>query len=87
MRCDRTQFEDERSSWWDFKGQVMDIPFRPSEKLWSQQSLPSSICTAPDCAQCRSPMMVILCEPDLHNCMVATYRCRKCGLLDRAQVQ
>jgi hypothetical protein len=21
MRCDRTQFEDERSSWWDFKGQ------------------------------------------------------------------
>ena len=42
---------------------------------------------APLCAQCRSPMTIVLCEPDFHNFIVATYRCAECGLLDRAQIQ
>ena len=42
---------------------------------------------APLCAQCRSPMTIVLCEPDFHNFIVATYRFGECGLLDRAQIQ
>jgi hypothetical protein len=34
---------------------------------------------------CKSIVLVI-CEPDFHDSMVATYRCRECGLLDRAEV-
>jgi hypothetical protein len=32
-------------------------------------------------------MTIVLCEPDFHNFIVATYRCGECGLLDRAQIQ
>ena len=41
---------------------------------------------APLCAQCRSPMTIVLCEPDFVNSIVATYRCAECGLLDRGQI-
>lgn len=41
---------------------------------------------APLCAQCRSPMTVVLCEPEFNNFIVATYRCAECGLLDRGQI-
>jgi hypothetical protein len=42
---------------------------------------------APLCAQCHGPMIIVICEPDFENSMMATYRCSKCGLLDRAQIQ
>jgi hypothetical protein len=38
------------------------------------------------CAQCRKSMILVICEPDFHDSMVATYRCQECGLLDRAEV-
>src|SRR4051794_13197886 len=41
---------------------------------------------SPLCAQCRKSMILVICEPDFHNSMVATYRCQECGLLDRAVV-
>ena len=41
---------------------------------------------SPLCAQCRKSMVLVICEPDFHNSMVATYRCQECGLLDRAEV-
>jgi hypothetical protein len=43
--------------------------------------------SAPLCAQCRGPMIIVVCEPDFENSMMATYRCAECGLLDRAQIQ
>ena len=41
---------------------------------------------SPLCAQCRKSMVLVICEPDFHDSMVATYRCQECGLLDRAEV-
>jgi hypothetical protein len=32
-------------------------------------------------------MLLVICEPDFHDSMVATYRCQECGLLDRAEVE
>ena len=44
---------------------------------------------APSCVQCRSPMTLALCEPDFENpaLMLATYRCAKCGLRERAKIE
>jgi hypothetical protein len=42
---------------------------------------------APLCAQCRDPMIIVICEPDFEKSMMATYRCAECCLLDRAQIQ
>lgn len=42
---------------------------------------------APLCAQCCGPMIIVICEPDFENSMMATYRCAECGLRDRAQIQ
>ena len=41
---------------------------------------------SPLCAQCRKSMVLVICEPDFHDSIVATYRCEECGLLDRAEV-
>jgi len=41
----------------------------------------------PVCAQCRSPMDIVLVAPDFENLMFATFRCGQCGLLDRREVQ
>ena len=41
---------------------------------------------SPLCAQCRKSMVLVICEPDFHDSMVATYRCQECGLMDRAEV-
>jgi hypothetical protein len=42
----------------------------------------------PLCAQCHTPMAMDRCEPELNSAtIVATYRCRDCGLRDRAQIQ
>ena len=61
----------------------MDSPVRQSQNTLSFHR--DKLC-APLCAQCRSPMTIVLCEPDFVNSMVATYRCAECGLLDRGQI-
>ena len=51
-------------------------------------SFSDSLC-GPSCVQCRSPMTLALCEPDFENptLMLATYRCAKCGLRERAKIE
>ena len=34
---------------------------------------------SPICAQCRKSMVLVICEPDFHDSMVATYRCQDVG--------
>jgi hypothetical protein len=43
----------------------------------------------PFCAQCRAPMTIDRCEPDLESSisLVATYRCAECSLLERRRIQ
>ena len=36
----------------------------------------------PPSAPSRKSMVLVICEPDFHDSMVATYRCQECGLLD-----
>ena len=61
----------------------MDSPVRQSQNTLSLHL--DELC-APLCAQCRSPMTIVLCEPDFVNSIAATYRCAECGLLDRGQI-
>jgi hypothetical protein len=51
-------------------------------------SFSDSLC-GPSCVQCRSPMTLAVCEPDFENptLMLATYRCTKCGLRERAKIE
>jgi hypothetical protein len=65
-------------------GRIMDPPVRQSQNTLSFHW--DKLC-APLCAQCRSRMTIVLCEPDFQNSIVATYRCAECGLLDREQIQ
>ena len=64
----------------------MDTPVRSIEKLKPQRNFRWAELRSPICAQCRSPMSVVLCEPDFHDFIVATYRCAECGLLDRTKI-
>jgi hypothetical protein len=67
----------------------MDTPAGAAKNLKPEQNALSVACDelgSPLCAQCRSPMIVVLFEPDFENSIVATYRCAECGLLDRAQL-
>ena len=66
-----------------YGGRTMDSPVRQSQNTLSFHR--DKLC-APLCAQCRSPMTIVLCEPDFVNSIVATYRCAECGLLDRGQI-
>ena len=60
----------------------------PMPKEVISLSFSDSLC-GPSCVQCRSPMTLALCEPDFENptLMLATYRCAKCGLRERAQIE
>jgi C4-type Zn-finger protein len=49
--------------------------------------LPLPVAECPLCAQCQKSMVLVVCQPDFHDPMVATFRCRECGLLDRAEVE
>ena len=66
----------------DSNGTVMGTLPSSAEKVLSRHRGTMS----PLCAQCRKSMVLVICEPDFHDSMVATYRCEECGLLDRAEV-
>ena len=41
----------------------------------------------PLCAQCCSPMEIVVLAPNFGNLISATFRCGRCGLLDRKEVE